>query len=127
MEVTSQERSLDHVKDFVKELDDTFIETAIFNLFKLDILNFIHIKAILAKEFHIQPSEIDKMPAWEYELFMREINNAVKEDNERNKQEIDKAGIKDAQKMSDPKYMQKMQKQSMPKMGNFKIPAIPKM
>lgn len=94
-------------------------------------MNLIKVKAILAKEFHIQPSEIDKMPAWEYELFMKEINNSVKEENERNKQEMDKAGYKDMQKMANPKSIersqQSMMKQNtpkMPNMSNFKIPKM---
>lgn len=86
-------------------------------------MNFIKVKAILAKEFHIQPSEIDIMTAWEYELFMKEINNAVKEDNDRNKQEMDKAGIKDVHKMSNSNNFRKMQQTSMPKMPS--MPKIP--
>ena len=109
------------------ELDNTYIETAIFGLFKIDLLNFIKVKSILAKEFHIQPSEIDKMPAWEYELFMKEINQAVKEENERNQKEMDKAGIDKMQKMQNPNYMKSMQKQSMPRMDNFKMPSMPKL
>ena len=65
------------------------------------------------------------MPAWEYELFMKEINQAVKEENERNKAEMDKAGYDKAQKMSDPKYIERMQRQSMRQMP--KMPSMPKM
>lgn len=78
----------------------------------------------MAKEFHIQPSELEQMPAWEYELFMKEINAAVKEENDRNKQEMDKAGIDKAQKMSNPNAIAKMQKASMPNMQNIKLPKI---
>ena len=85
-------------------------------------MNFIKMKAILSKEFHIQPSEVDNMPAWEYELFIKEINALVKEENERNKQELDKAGLKDAQKMSNPSNIASMQRAATPKM-----PAMPKM
>jgi len=99
----------------------------IFSLFKIDIINFIKVKAILAKEFHIQPSELEQMPAWEYELFMKEINNAVKEENERNKQEMDKAGIDKAQKMSNPNAIARMQKSAMPKMPDMKMPSMPKL
>lgn len=88
-------------------------------------MNYIKVKSILAKEFHIQPSEIDKMPAWEYELFMKEINQAVKEENDRNKKEMDNAGIDKVQKMSDPKYMQSMQNKYTPKMPS--MPSIPKL
>lgn len=109
------------------ELDNTYIESAIFGLFRIDLINYIKVKSILAKEFHIQPSEIDRMPAWEYELFMKEINQAVKEENERNQKEMDKAGIDKAQKMNDPKHINKMQKQYTPKMDNFKMPAMPRL
>lgn len=104
------------------KLDNTYIETAIISLFHIDILNFIKVKAVLAKDFHIQPSELDNMPAWEYDLFIKEINSMVKEENERNQSEMDKAGYKDMKKMSDPRYSQRMANKSMPKM-----PSIPKM
>lgn len=115
-------------------LDNSYIEMAIFNLFKIDIINFIKTKAILAKEFHIQPSEMENMPAWEYEIFMKELNEAVKEDNERNKQEQDQYNINDIKKMSNPNNMRRMQSSFMPKMpslgsmstnmGNFKMPKV---
>lgn len=66
------------------------------------------------------------MPAWEYELFIKEINKSVKEENERNQKEMDKAGYDKIHKMSDPKYLERMQKQSMPKMSDFKMPSMPK-
>ena len=109
-------------------LDNSYLESAIFNLFKIDILNYIQIKAVLAKEFHIQPSELDAMPAWEYEIFMKELNKLVKEENDRNKQEMDKSGVSDAQKMANSKNIRKMQQSSMPKtpsmpsMGSIKMP-----
>lgn len=71
------------------------------------------------------------MPAWEFEIFVREANNIVKEENERNNQEMEKAGVKDAQKMSNPNNIRKIQQASMPKMpnisintGNFKAPKL---
>ena len=111
-------------KDDLPVLDNSYIESALFSLFKIDIINYIKVKSILAKEFHIQPSEIDKMPAWEYELFMQEINTLVKEENERNQKEMDKSGYS---KMNDPNYMKKMAINQMPKMDNsFKMPSMPK-
>ena len=108
-------------------LDNTYIEYAIFGLFRIDLSNYIKVKSVLAKEFHIQPSEIDKMPAWEYELFLKEINLLVKEENDRNKKEMDKSGYDNAHKMSDPKYVQNMQKQYMRQTKvptDFKMPKI---
>lgn len=110
----------------VTELSNSHIEVAIYGLFKVDILNLIKVKALLAKEFHIQPSEIDAMAAWEYELFMKEINNAVKEENKRNEAEMDKSGYKDINQMTSQRNIDRMQKQVMSSSG-IKMPKIPSM
>ena len=117
-DLTNQERS----SEPVNLLEGNYIETALFSLFKLDIVNFIRVKVILAKEFHIQPSEIEKFPAWEFEIFMKELNDIVKEENDKQKKEMDKAGVNDAKKMSDPRYIERMQQNAIPKM-----PEMPKM
>lgn len=53
---------------------------------------------------------------------MKELNDIVKEENEKQKKEMDKAGVKDAKKMSDPRYIERMQQNAVPK-----IPEMPKM
>lgn len=65
------------------------------------------------------------MFAWEYELFTKEINNAVKEENEKNQKEMDKAGLDKAQKMSDPKYIERQQRSMQNNYGSFKMPKMP--
>ena len=60
-----------------KEVFDNSIEKAIFSLFRIDVINLIRNKVSLAKNFHIQPSELEIMPMWEYELFMDELNNRI--------------------------------------------------
>ena len=107
-------------------IDSTYIEYLIFGLFKIDILNYIKIKAILAKDLHIQPSEVEAMPAWEYELFMRELNNAIKEDNKRNEDEQEKAGYNDAKKMASQSNVERMQRKAMSS-SNIKMPSMPSM
>lgn len=105
-------------------IDTTYIETAIFSLFKIDVLNYIKTKAVLSKEFHIQPSEIDLMPAWEYEIFIQEINSLVKEENDKNKKEMDRAGY---DKITDKNYMNKIANGKLPNMPtgtSFKMPKI---
>jgi hypothetical protein len=101
-------------------------------LFQIDIMNFIQIKAVFAKDFHIPPSELDKMPVWEYVLFMKEMNKLVKEENERNQKEMDDSGYKNAKKMSDPHHAQRMSNKYMnsvktPDFGNIKMPSMPKL
>lgn len=69
----------------------------------------------MAKEFSIQPSEIDNMMMWEYELFLDSIKDLVKESNDQQQKQ-----------MNDPKYkppkMPKYNSSSTPRM-----PSIPKM
>ena len=95
-------------------------------MFKIDILNYIKVKAILAKDLHIQPSEVEAMPAWEYELFMRELNNAIKEDNKRNEDEQEKAGYNDAKKMASRSNVESMQRKALSS-NNIKMPSMPSM
>lgn len=119
-----QERN--SVQDKNKTLDNSYIESAIISLFHIDILNFIKVKAAFAKEFHIQPSELDKMPAWEYELFLKEINNLIKEENEKNQKDQDKHGYNDMKKMANPRYIQNMSNKSMKGMNMPSMPKMPK-
>ena len=102
-------------------MDNSFIEVAIFSLFKINIINLIKVKVSLAKEFHIQPSEIDNMSFWEYELFMKELNSVIKEENKRQESEMEKSGYGDIKKMSNYKNIERQYKSSMPKM-----PPMPK-
>lgn len=86
---------------------------------KTDLSTFIKIKASLAKNFHIQPSEVDKMPMWEYELFIAHLNEMVKEENDKQEAESKKYNINDYKKMSDPKNYQKSFDNSMKGYSNF--------
>ena len=76
-------------------------------LWRINVVNLVQIKASLAKNFHIQPSEIDKMPMWEYEMFIEEVNNQVKEENEKQQSEMDKYHVGDYMKAANPKNLQK--------------------
>lgn len=105
-------------------LDETYIEYQIVRLFHIDIINLIKIKAQLCKEFHISPLEIDKLPFWEYELFMKELSNLVQEQNEEQQAQMDKYHVNDAMKMANPKNMNKMMNPQMPKMPTVSMPKI---
>lgn len=108
-------------QDNKQEFDGSFIEVLLFGLFKINIANLIKVKAALSKEFHIQPSEIDLMPFWEYELFVQEINNAVKEDNKRQEQGSSSENLQNV-----PGYKEVMAAQRMSK-SNMKMPSMPSM
>ena len=64
---------------------------------------------------NILPSEFDKMPYYEFEEYIKMMNDRNKEENDKQKQQNDQ--------------QQSQQQQSMPKMpnfGNFKPPSMPK-
>lgn len=100
------------------KLDNTFIESAIFGLFKLNLVELIKMKAILGKQFHIQPSEIDKMMYWEYEIYCRHLNELVENENNQQKGEMSKYHVDEFMNRSNPNNMK------MPGMGmqNMKMP-----
>jgi hypothetical protein len=97
-------------------ISQSYIEYGIFSLFKINVINLIQIKTSLAKNFHIQPSEIDHMPMWEYELFITELNKQVKDENKQQQEEMDKYHINDYMKNS-----KNMPKMTQPKMPSFKM------
>ena len=120
--------------DKVTVIDNSYFEYAIHGLFSIDLHNFIYIKAMLAKNFHIQPSELERMPGWEYEMFMIELNKAIKEENKKNKEEESKYNLKDVQKMSDRRNIDRMTNDTyhnipkmadIGKMGTPKMPSLP--
>lgn len=88
-------------------------------MFRINVVNLIQIKASLAKNFHVQPSEVDNMPMWEYEMFITEMNKQVKEENDKQQEEMDKYHTKDYLKNSNPN---KLMKSSQPKIPTMKIP-----
>lgn len=104
-----------------EKLTNEYIEAAIYGLFKLDIINYVKMKAVLAKQFHIQPSEIDILPAWEYELFIKQLNDIVKEENDKQKSEMKKYRVNEYMNMARPGNMNKMMSNSMPKMASPNI------
>lgn len=72
---------------------------------RLDIKNLVQSKAWLLKNYHLQPSEVEKMPVWEWQLFVDEISRMIKEEEEERKKQ-------------EKKY------QSQYKQPSFKTPSI---
>jgi hypothetical protein len=103
-------------------MDNSYIEKAIISLWMINIEKLVTNKVHLAKNFHIQPSEIDKMPMWEYEMFMKTLNEVVKEENKKQKDEMDKYDINSYKKMTNPSNMNKMMNPSIPKMPSMNMP-----
>lgn len=101
------------------------MENMVFALWKINIVENIRMKASLAKNFHIQPSEIDKMMYWEYEMFIDALNNIMKDENDAQQKEMDKYHVGDAMKMMNPRNMDRMtQGPKMPDMSKMKMPKM---
>ena len=109
-------------RSLVLDNDETYFEDIIYGSFKIDIMDLISIKAQLSNSFHIQPSEIDKMPFWELELYLKELERIVKEEKEQNEAEMKKSGIDDAKRLAKPGNIEKMMNSQ-----SAKMPSMPKM
>ena len=92
-------------------------EYMVMSLFQVNITRMIQNKASLAKNFHVQPSEIDRMQYWEYEMFIKELSDLVEQENKQQEEQLDKYHVKD---LTDPKRMDRMTATpQMPKMPSF--------
>ena len=60
----------------------------VFLLFRINLIQLIKNKASLSKHFHLQPSEIDRMQYWEYEAFMKEVNEMITEENKQTEDQM---------------------------------------
>tara|TARA_B110000037_G_scaffold19952_1_gene21373 strand:- start:1560 stop:1841 length:282 start_codon:yes stop_codon:yes gene_type:complete len=88
-------------------------------LFQISLLNFFKIRVLLLEKLHLQPSELDLLPFYEYEYTLEIYNDLLKE---RNKQE--QQNTKDTQ---DKYNMDGMKSQAQRNMGSYKTPSLPKM
>lgn len=88
-------------------------------LFKVNIENLVRGKLVIVKEFYIQPSEIDRMPYWEYETIREDINDYLKEKQKQNEQQEKEYGNHNS--MMKNAKMPKIQTPKMPKMSMSKI------
>ena len=100
-------------------LNTSYFEGALIKLFIIDLRNLIKTKMSLAKHYNVQPSEIDRMSYWEFEDFLSDVNEDIKEENKRNEDENGKY------KNMNPNSMMRQAQKGMPKMPS--IPTTPKM
>lgn len=91
-------------------------------MYRIDLENLVRNKLYICKEYHIQPSEIDRMMYFDYETMLEEIKqiqtNQEKE-NEKQQEQYDKM-----QSSMNPASM--MRNMQMPKMQmpSFSMPKI---
>lgn len=89
------------------------MESAVYSRYKVNVANSVRNSLYISKEYHIQPSEILRMPYWIYEEYLANIKDIQKEE-EKQQKERDKQ-----QSMASPKMpaMPKMPSVSMPKVS----------
>lgn len=88
------------------------MESALYSMFRVDLRNLVKNKLAISREYHIQPSEIDKMMYFEYEDVLEIVNETAEE--EKKKQEQDQANSQ--ANMPNMSSMMSSLKSSMPKM-----------
>lgn len=87
------------------------MESAVYSIYKVSVVNSVRNSLFICREYHIQPSEILRMPYWIYEEYLANIKDIQKKEEKE-------------QKDQDKRYNNMMPKiPSMPKMS---APAMPK-
>lgn len=81
-------------------------------MFRIDLKNLVKNKLYICKEYHIQPSELDKLVYYEYEWILEEIKILQKEQEKQ--QEAQSKEYESMRKYSNPSSM----------MNNFKMPNL---
>ena len=90
--------------------------------FIINLRNLTKNKLFICKEYHIQPSEIDRMQFWEYEWYTDEIKEISKaQEKEQKRQEKEYSSI---QGSMNPSNMMRNVSQSMPSVSMPKMPTI---
>ncbi len=91
-------------------------------MYRINTASLVRNKLYICKEWHIQPSEIDKLPFYEYEQILEEIHIVQKEQEKQQKeQEKQYAGMN-----MNPKSMMNSMRNSMPSFNtnSFKMPTV---
>ena len=87
------------------------MESAVYSIYKVSVVNSVRNSLFICREYHIQPSEILKMPYWIYEEYLANIKDIQKKEEKE-------------QKDQDKRYNSMMPK--MPSMPKMSAPAMRK-
>lgn len=88
---------------------------AIYALFKINLVTHIRLISLISKQFHLPPMSFSDMYYWEFELYIKFLNQNIQEENDAQKAEMDKYHVGEYLEMSRPGNIQKMV--SIPKMS----------
>lgn len=91
------------------------MESAVYSMYKVSVVNSVRNSLYICKEYHIQPSEILRMPYWIYEEYLANIKDIQKQEEKQQKE-------RDKQQSSMTPKMPSMPKMSMPSMPKVSIP-----
>lgn len=91
--------------------------------FIINLRNLTKNKLFICKEYHIQPSEIDRMQFWEYEWYTDEIKEISKEQEKQQKQQ-EKEQNAMMGSMKNPSSMMRNVQSSMPNIAAPKMPTV---
>ena len=86
--------------------------SALYSLWRINIRNLVRNKLFICREWHIQPSEVDKLVFFEYEYMLEDINKDQKDRAEQRE--------KEEKQYAD---MQRSYKNPMAAAGNYKMPS----
>ena len=87
------------------------MESAVYSIYKVSVVNSVRNSLFICREYHIQPSEILRMPYWIYEEYLANIKDIQKKEEKE-------------QKDQDKRYNGMMPK--MPSMPKMSTPSMPK-
>lgn len=87
------------------------MESALYSIWAINLRNLARNKLHICREWHIQPSEIDKLPYYQYEEYLELIQEHNKEEEKRRKQD------EKNHKIPNMTSMMNSMKNSMPKLN----------
>ena len=94
----------------------------IIKTFIINLRNITKNKLFICKEYHIQPSEIDRMQFWEYEWYTDEIKEITKEQEKQQKQQEKEQNA--MMGSMNPSSMMRNVQSSMPNIAAPKMPTV---
>ena len=99
---------------------------SLFKIFQIDLMNFFKTRVILMEQLHVQPSEIDKFPFYEYEYTIEAYEQLLKERKEDQDKQRDEYDEKygNPSKMGNDMISKAKSGFKMPSMPNINIPKI---
>jgi hypothetical protein len=112
-------------RNSVKSNEWPWLGLTVIKAFIINLRNLTKNKLFICKEYHISPSEIDKMQFWEYEWYTDEIKEITKaQEKEQKRQEKEHASL---QSSMNPSNMMRNVSQSMPSMPKMPTIQMPKL